>query len=313
MNLTEETTAPNPLVSIIIVTYNRKNETIECIDSVLRSSYSPFEIVVVDNASNDGTYDELKKHYHGSIRLIKNDINVYAGGGRNIGAHYARGIYLLFIDSDNSIDSKMIASLIDGIKRNKNLNVGIAGPFTYYKFDRKRLCWTNSSISLLTSRTFFSGIGQIDCGQYDKVDYVKVGHIPNVFMVKKDVFDRVGGIDNDYIMHYEESDLAEKISRLGYDIILFPQAKTWHNLPPKSPMGHKSFFGQNGEMVYYVARNRIVFMRKNSQGTNLFIFLFFFSNLFFLYNLAILLLNGRINLMKHVLKGYIDGLTLKLG
>jgi len=302
-----------PLISVIIVTYNRNADVIECIESALNSTYKHIEIIVVDNASSDGTVEELERRYGNKVKLIKSYRNLYAGGGRNLGAKSALGEYLLFVDSDNTMDSDMIKNMVDVEVRNRYMNIGISGPFTYYKSDPKRLCWTNNRMNLLTSITLFEGSGQADEGQYDRFELIKVHHIPNVFMVPKKIFEEVGGIDKDYVMHYEESDLAEKIKKRGFIVALFPQAKVWHNVPLNRQQGHKSFKGENPSMVYYVSRNRILFMRKNSSGMRLFVFLVLFNNIFLLYNLGILLFNGKFSLMRLVLKGYFDGLFMPLG
>lgn len=302
-----------PLVSVIIVTYNRKGDVVECIDSVLGSTYKRIEIIVVDNASSDGTVEELERRYGNKIKLIKSYRNLYAGGGRNLGAKSASGEYLLFVDSDNTIDRDMIKNLVEVEVRNRYLNIGISGPFTYCKSEPRRLCWTNNRMNLLTSITLFEGSGQLDEGQYDKFELIKVHHIPNVFMVPKKIFTEVGGIDRDYVMHYEESDLAEKIKKNGFIVALIPQAKVWHNVPLGRQEGHKSFKGENPSMVYYVSRNRILFMRKNSRSMRLFLFLVFFNNVFLLYNLGLLLFYGKFSLMLRALKGYFDGLFMPLG
>lgn len=302
----------NPLVSVIIVTYNRKQEVVECVDSALNSSYGPLEVVVVDNASSDGTQEELERKYRGKIKLVKSEKNIYAGGGRNLGAKFASGDYLLFIDSDNIVAADMIENMIKGVTANKDVSIGLSGPFTYYKSSPQRLCWVNNRISLLTSLTFFKGNGEEDSGQYEKLNFIKVGHIPNAFMIHKDIFKIIGGIDRDYVMHYEESDLSEKARRLGFNVVLFPKAKVWHNLPSKSERGHKSFKGRNPGMVYYVLKNRIIFMRKNSGGTRLFLFITIFSSIFLVYNLAILLFYRKYALLKLALKGHWDGLFMPL-
>jgi len=302
----------NPLVSAIIVTYNRKADVIECLDSVLSSSYQPIEIIVVDNASTDGTAEALEKKYANKIRLIKSQKNLYAGGGRNLGAQSAQGDYLLFIDSDNIVDKDMVKDMVDGLVENNSLSIGMSGPFTYYRSDPQRLCWVNNRMSLLTSITVFEGSGLIDYGQFAKQDFIQVHHIPNVFMLPAKVFRDACGFDEDYVMHYEESDLAERIKRKGMAIVLFPQAKVWHNVSMRRQEGHKSFKGENPAMVYYVSRNRIIFMRKNSGGARLALFMLVFNNCFLIYNLAILFLNKQYSLMKSALKGYSDGLLMPL-
>ena len=312
VDLTKNSNLEDPLVSVIIVTYNQKRDAFRCVDSVLDSNYTSFEIIVVDNASSDGTAQELEFRYANRIKLIKCDKNIYAGGGRNLGAKSAKGDFLFFIDSDNIMASNTIRNMVKGFIDNKDLSIGMGGPFTYYQSQSQKLCWVNNRISLITSLTFFQGAGEIDRGQYDEFNFIKVGHIPNAFMVRSKVFKEVGGIDEDYVMHYEESDLAEKIKRAGYKIVLFPRAKTWHNVLPGVQQGHKSFKVSNPNLVYYVTRNRIYFMRKNSGGARIVLFLFLFSNIIVFYHLMILLFNRNFSLSKYLLKGYWDGLTLRL-
>lgn len=312
IDLVENSNLEDPLVSVIIVTYNQKQDAFRCVDSVLGSNYTPFEIIVVDNASPDGTAQELEFRYVNKIKLIKCDKNIYAGGGRNLGAKSAKGDFLFFIDSDNTIASDTIRNMVKGFIDNKDLSIGMGGPFTYYQSQSQKLCWVNNRISLITSLTFFQGAGEIDHGQYDEFNFIKVGHIPNAFMVRSKIFKEVGGIDEDYVMHYEESDLAEKIKRAGYKIVLFPRAKIWHNVLPGVQQGHKSFKVSNPNLVYYVTRNRIYFMRKNSGGARIVLFLFLFSNIIVFYHLMILLFNRNFSLFKYLLKGYWDGLTLRL-
>lgn len=281
----------NPLVSVIIVTYNRKQDALECVDSVLKSSYRPLEVMVVDNASVDGTHQALESEFGGRIKVVCSKENIYAGGGRNLGAREAKGQYLLFIDSDNAIDGDMITNLIKGISDNAGIKIGMCGPMNYCKSEPKRFCWVNNRISLWTSQTTIIGAGEIDNGQYNGLRYIKVHHIPNVFMLPGRLFWQIGGIDPVYVMHYEESDLAERIKRVGYEIVLFPLAKTWHNVTLDVKSGHKSFKGENPSMVYYVIRNRIFYMRKNSGGIRLFIFRAIFCHLFFIFNVFVLIKN----------------------
>ena len=257
------------LVSIIIVTFNRKNDVVRCLDSVFKNNYDNFETIVVDNASSDGTAEYLEEKYGNKINLVKSDKNLMAGGGRNLGTKHAKGEYLLFIDSDNIIDKTMISELILGIKKNKN--AGMVGPIMYYLSDTKKIWWAGADINLWTSKTSYIGIDDYDKGQHNKI--TEVGHIPNVFLIKRSTWDEVGGIDADYVMHYEESDLAEKVKRKGYKLYLIPDAKTWHNVPLSSDNTGRNFGAESLKRIYYTSRNRIVFMKKNA---NFFQFTFFF-------------------------------------
>lgn len=292
------------LVSVIIVTYNRKGDIAKCLESVLKNVYDNFEIIVVDNASSDGTADFLRKKYNSKIKLIKSEKNLMAGGGRNFGAKNAIGEYFLFIDSDNIVDKNMITELVLGIDKIKD--AGMVGPLMYYFSDPKKIWWAGADINLWTSKTNYIGINEYDEGQYN--DIIKVGHIPNVFMLKKDVWMDVNGIDADYVMHYEESDLAEKIKKCGYEPYLVPKAKTWHNVPLSNEKNIRNYGGESPERTYYTARNRVLFMRRNAPKINYLFFVLIFNNIFLLAYIFNYIKNKRWDLAKTYAEGVAAGL-----
>ena len=296
------------LVSVIVVTYNREKDIVLCLTSVFKSNYDNYEIIVVDNASNDNTVEVLEKNYCNKIKLIKSDENLMAGGGRNLGVKHAKGEYFLFIDSDNIIDKEMINELVNGAE---SLNdAGMVGPIMYYFKKPDTIWWAGADINFWTSKTKYIGIDETDKGQYSEIR--KVGHIPNVYMVKKSVWDSVGGIDIDFVMHYEESDLAEKIKKNGFGIYIIPTAKTWHNIPlPKK--GLRGTIGlDNRCRIFYAARNRILFMMKYASRLNFLIFIFIYNNIYLLIYCFILLLYGRIDLIFSYIKGYLSGVIWAL-
>lgn len=276
----------------------------DCIDSILKSSYQDYEIIVVDNNSTDNTVKTIKKKYGKLVTLIESKENLRAGGGRNLGSSYAKGKYLLFIDDDNIIDRKMIENLLNGIRSRKN--VGMVGPLMYYFSNKKIIWWAGADINLLTSKTTYVGIGEEDHGQYDKASIV--GHIPNVFMLEKRLWKKVGGIDEKYIIHYEESDLAEKLKKNGLKIYRIPKAKTYHRIALEKDNKIRNYAGVSFEKTYYAARNRVIFMKKHSSKINFLMFVIVFNNLFLFHYLLIFLTNKRYSLTKVYFSGYLDGL-----
>lgn len=295
-------------VSIIIVTHNREKEVDLCVESIFNSDYDKYEVIVVDNASIDNTIKILEEKYKSKIKLIRSNKNLMAGGGRNLGAKYAKGEYLLFVDSDNIVDKEMVAELVKGIKFLSN--AGIVGPLMYYFKDPKRIWWAGANINLWTSKTKYVGIGEIDKGQYNKIK--EVGHIPNVFMTRKTIWDKIGGIDKDYVMHYEESDFAEKVKRLGYKLYRVPGAETLHNIPFHTSGGIRNYGGESPERIYYTARNRILFMRKNANLLQYLLFLFVFLPLFTIFYLAKILglRHEKYEMVKSYLKGTYIGIAI---
>jgi len=292
------------LISIIIPTYNRKNDLESCISSILISEYRNIEIVIVDNASTDGTAELLNEKYKNEIKVIRSDINLMAGGGRNLGAKYAKGEYLLFIDSDNIIDYKMIGNLVYGIKSIKN--AGMVGPSMRYYKEKNRIWWAGADINLWTSRTSYVGSYEIDSGQYDAIR--EVGHIPNCFMIKKDIFFNARCFDEFFGIMYEESDLAEKIKELGYKIFIIPSAKTWHNVPMRASDILRTHGLHNEERAYLISRNRVYFMKKNANILQYFIFLIFFLPAFTIYYEYKILKFKQYKIAKVYLAGVCDGI-----
>ena len=137
------------LVSVIIVTKDRGNQLIECIDSFINNSYKPLEIIVVDNASNVPVEKMLKIKYK-NIILVRNDENKGAAEGRNIGISAAKGKYLLFSDDDAVASVNMVSELVNVFKKYEN--VGIVQPLIYDKHNKKLFQGAGHDIDLLTGR-----------------------------------------------------------------------------------------------------------------------------------------------------------------
>ncbi len=294
----------NKKISVIIVTYNRKNDVDLCLQSIFNSTYNNYEIIVVDNASEDDTVMFLENKYSNSINLIKSPVNLNAGGGRNLGAKNASGDYFLFIDSDNVIDFNMINELYLEIE--KGNNCGMIGPLMYY-YEKKNIIWLSfANINMWTSKSKYEGNLEEDKGQYNLVR--ETGHLPNVFMVRKNIWELVNGIDEIYGIMYEESDLAEKIKKIGYKILITPKAKTYHN----TPMSYSKDLEFNNKRFYYTTRNRIIFMRKNATKIQLFVFYSIFMHVLNFYYFINILKFGKLNIISTFFSAIKDGVTIKI-
>lgn len=296
------------LVSIIIPTYNREAEVLECIDALLRITYSNFEIIVVDNASQDNTVSQIRKKFP-TVRIVLLDKNHGVSRARNEGIKHAKGELLCFVDSDNIVDKDFISELVNLAVSDEK--IGFVGPKMYYLNEPKKIWYAGAEIDLLTSRTRYFGINEIDEGQYDRVR--EVGHIPNVWLVKKSVIDKIGLIDTSYVMHYEESDWAMRAKQAGYKVMFCPSAIVYHNIPfSKERKSLRGLIGFDNEYrIFYAARNRKIFMKKYASKLNYIIYLIIFNNIFLIQYCLILLFYRRTDLMKSYLKGYLSGFVSK--
>ncbi|MBO7166382.1 MAG: glycosyltransferase family 2 protein, partial [Kiritimatiellae bacterium] len=133
-------------VSVIIPTYNRSQMVCECIDSVLKSTFQDFEIVVVDDCSPDDTREKIAAAYGNEKRLryIRNEKNSYQAASRNNGAEIAQGDYMLFLDDDNKVHPDMIEELLSAFARHED--AGLVAPLAIHqRSGKENLIWTLGS------------------------------------------------------------------------------------------------------------------------------------------------------------------------
>ncbi len=248
-------------VSVIIVNYNGKDFIGECVNSVLASHYQSFEIIVVDNASTDGSWAYLTKKYkeNKKVRLIKSDKQLFFTGGANWGAKEAQGDKLFFLNSDTVIDKNCIKKLVDFSKgepkylvqpkilfhRQNHIIDNVGGRYNFFGFG------------------FAIGRGEKDKGQYDKnfrIDYANA----TAFVIDKDFFWKLRGFDERFKYFYEDVDLSLRAKKRGGECWYCHKALIYH----KGSLTFKqnvSSCRQN----FYIRRNRLLTLLKNDRGPSL--------------------------------------------
>lgn len=247
--------------SVVITTYNRKDEVLRCVDSVLASDYPDFETIVVDNASQDGSSEALRSRFGDRVSVLEPGFNLNAAGGRNFGAKAAKGGLILFVDSDNVIDRRLLRALVDVFTA--HADCGMAGCVMCYLSDKRKIWCAGADIDMTTSRTRYRHAG-CDIATVAETEPYEVGHIPNLFMVRKADFDAIGGFYEPYGIMFEESDLAERLRKLGKRILVVPQALDYHDQPILSDGSLRSYGMHTTSRAYLIARNRNMFMRRNA-------------------------------------------------
>jgi GT2 family glycosyltransferase len=111
------------LVSVLILNWNRKDETCLCINSILNQTYKNVEIVIIDNGSTDGSQKHIKNIYQNSIKYVELEKNYGCTGGRNIGLKYCGGDYIFFCDNDGLLHNKAIENSLNIILSSDNIAI----------------------------------------------------------------------------------------------------------------------------------------------------------------------------------------------
>ncbi len=165
-------------VSVILTTYNRIEFLEEAIDSILASTFTSFEFIIVDDNSNDGTYEFLhrKALEHPIIQLYQNEIHLGEFRNRNVGANYSKGKYLKYVDSDDLIFPNTIEQLYNCMEAHPDAGLGV---ILTKKTDNKVELFMPSEAY---ARHFFGE------------ETLSIG--PSSTIIRKDVFNTLGGFAN---------------------------------------------------------------------------------------------------------------------
>ncbi len=267
-------------VSIVIVNYNVRQFLSQCIDSILKSKRSNFEleIIVVDNASIDGSIDYLSNHYP-NVKLIANNKNVGFSKANNQGINVAQGSYILILNPDTIIQEDTISICLDFMGHNQNtgvIGVKMVDGSGKYLPESKRgepTLWNSFTkfsglTNLFPSSKLFSGyyLGHLDENNIHKVDV-----LCGAFMFfRKNVLTEAGKFDEDYFMYGEDIDLSLQVRKKGFDVIYLPTTKIIHF---KGESTKKTSY--NYIKNFYNAMK--IFVKKNYKGTQGFLLSIFLT------------------------------------
>jgi hypothetical protein len=234
-----------PLVSIIIPSYNDKDHLRECLKSLQNQEYQNFEVIVVDDMSTDGTIDMIKKEFPNVKFLITEGVGI--AGANNRGLSIAKGKYVIFdLNTDDVVSSSWLKNLVEIVERDPR--IGVAGGKRYV-YGTKIIESAGGSVSLVTGRA--PSIRKINGdAKIKEVDYVPV------MLVRREILNEVGSLDEEYFLYYEEPDFCLRVRKAGYKIVCVLDAVQWHH--GSSQVGKFS-----ARRYYYMRRNNIRFVIKN--------------------------------------------------
>lgn len=283
-----------PKVSVVIPTYNLKNILLECLKSVLSQNYNNLEVIVVDNGSTDGTSEVVTRKFP-KVKLIRNQKNLGVTGGANAGLREATGDYIWLVDHDNILEFNMLSEMVKLAESDPK--IGVVVPKIYYWEDKSLIWAAGTGMNLLTGENIFRG-GK-DVGQYDRIEEVDIA--PANFLVKKEVIEKVGLYDDVFFVSYEDADFSFRVRKAGYKIVYTPKAVCYHKIPL---LDKKSAKQRWLSRAYWSARNKIIFMRKNSPF--FFLFVLLYPIWFFIYTYQALRYSN-FNTLLNFYKGIKDG------
>ncbi len=229
-----------PLVYIILVNWNGKDQTLACLQSLNALSYGNARIVVVDNASTDGSTEAIHAAFP-AVAVLGMERNLRFAGGTNAGLRYAldHGAEgLLILNNDTTIEKDFLTAMVARLQLDEH--VGMVAPKICYYDHPDRLWFAGGSLSMWTGTMRHIGIREKDQGQYDdgrEIEYASGCCI----LTRRAVLDKIGLLDESYFMYTEDADWCMRARRAGFRIIYEPRACIWHKVSMSSG-GHLSWY-----------------------------------------------------------------------
>jgi len=339
----------NPKVSIIILNWNGWKDTTECLESVYQISYPNYDVIVVDNGSEDDSIEKIKEYAEGKIEveskffeydpsnkpikiiertieeadawggkereigdlpsnrkliLIKNEKNYGFAEGNNIGMRYALKTlnpdYVLLLNNDTVVDKGFLGELVKVGESDEK--IGIVGPkIYYYDYNGRKdiINFAGGKFNMWKGQSYHIGITEIDKGQYDEireVDYVD----GSCLLARRETIKNAGLLSLNYFTYWEETDWCIRGYRAGYKSVYVPKAKMWHKIAASS----------NGTThVYYMAKNRFLFMRQHATKIQFLSFLLYFFGFQFWFTSGVFVIYHKdVKRFISFFKGVFDGL-----
>jgi hypothetical protein len=253
-------------VAIIILNWNGKDDTLECLSSLEKVDNGAFEvsIVVVDNGSTDGSVATIKNRYQ-SVIVIENTDNIGFTGGNNTGIEWALqngNDFIWILNNDTTVDKHALTTLIDSFQNGRN---GMSGSkiyfspgheFHYHRYgekERGKVIWYAGGIidwdNIYGSHR---GVDEVDHGQYDRPEETQFVTGCSM-MLSRQMVETVGMFDQRYFAYLEDMDLAMRAARAGFSVMYIPTSLVWHKNAGSTARPGNAFH------QYYITRNRLLF------------------------------------------------------
>ncbi len=244
----------DPFVITVILNTNRREDTLACIDSLAGSSYKNHKIMVLDNASTDGSATAIRAAFP-DVQIIELTENLGYAGNNNVGIIEAvaqEADWVFVLNEDTILDPECLAEMVRTGERDPK--IGIVGPMVYH-YDEPDLI--QSAGGALSANWDSQHIAQNeeDRGQFPQphlVDWISGCAI----MVRTNVIEAVGPLDERFFYYWEETEWCLRAGRAGWQVMHVPAAKLWHK-------GVQRDYRPGPNVTYYSTRNRFLMMSKH--------------------------------------------------
>jgi GT2 family glycosyltransferase len=244
----------SPRVISVILNTNHREDTLECLASLVATTYPNHRAIVLDNASTDGSAAAIAAAYP-DVRVIALERNLGYAGNNNVGiaAALEEGADWVFVlNEDTVLAPECITALIEAGEQ--DARTGIVGPMVYHHDEPGVIQSAGGRLSR-SWESFHEGENATDRGQFSaprQVEWISGCAI----LVRRAVIEQIGSIDARYFYYWEETEWCLRAGRAGWKIVHVPQARLWHK-------GVRRDYRPAPTVTYYATRNRLLTLAKH--------------------------------------------------
>ena len=289
-----------PLVSIVVLTLNQTEVTCEFLESTRKLTYKNYELLVCDMGSTVDPTEEINSKKFPNTIVLRSDVNLGCAGGRNWGVRQAKGDYVFLVDNDTIVTPNLIEVLLEPFFKNSDVVVSCPKIRFYHNPDVIQYAGFNP-INPYTGRNSAVGSNQVDKGQHDEPNFTFSSH-GCASMIKKEIFNKVGYFPEKFFFYYEEMDWSARIKKAGYKIYYQPKGLIFHKQSMTLGL-------QSPKKLYYMTRNRILYMRRNVPLSQFLVFICFFTFVSLPKAIFTHLIKGQYQHLKSFVKGVLWNVT----
>lgn len=217
-----------PLVSIVLINYNGKPLLEQFLPSVANLTYPDYEVIVVDNASTDGSQELIKDHYP-EFKVIQNKKNLGTAQGSNVAIDETKGKYIFWVSNDMEFDPDILDHLVKRCEEDNSIGICTV---KMRRIRNGRLIKEIDSVGADVDTFGFPasrGINEPDNGQYDYSTDVFFSFGGAMF-IRKSLLENIGGFDPDYFTLGDDIDLSWRTHLAGYRVVVEPKAFLYHRV-----------------------------------------------------------------------------------
>ncbi len=237
------------MISVIIVNFNGREYLEQCLSSLALQTFCDYEVIVVDNASLDGSVGYLEAHFPDVI-LVRAGENLGFAGGVNAGIQAASGEYIMTLNNDTRVDPDCLFHLLEVMDQDDGVGMAAAKILFFdHRINSTGICISRSGAA------WDRGMYEDDTGQYDRTEEV-FGPCAGAALYRRLMLEEVGLFDEDFFLYMEDVDLAFRARLLGWKCVYTPSAQVYHI--------HGGTAGVGSDIaVYYGNRNILWYVLKD--------------------------------------------------